>query len=106
MFKNKKLFEKEKITVQKFKPFFVTVDGIEHEGLNYKWGITNRLLCTIPEYIMIDIEENGYIKDKNEIMYPLTNIVSIEWKLLEEKIIEDNFSKYQIFVTTKELENT
>ena len=106
MFKNiKKIFEKEKITIQKFKPFFVTIDGIEHEGLNYNWGIANRLRCTIPEYIMIDIKSDGYIEDKNEIMYPLTNIVSIEWKLLEEKIVENNFDRFQIFVTTKELES-
>ena len=100
-----KTFEKKKVTIQKFKPFFVTIDGAQHEGLNYGWGIADRLLCPIPEFIMIDIESDGYIKDKDKVMYPLSNIVSIEWKLLEERIVPDNFSKYQIYVTTKELDN-
>lgn len=102
--KNKKIFEKKKVTIQKFKPFFTTIDGIEHEGCNYKWGISDRVTCTIPEYIMIVIKLYGYIEDKNGIIYPLTNVVSIEWKLLEEKIVEDNFNN-QVFVETKELEN-
>jgi len=100
----KKLFKKDKVTLQKFKPFFVTVDGVQHEGSCYNWGILDRLRCSVPEYIMIDIKSDGYIEDKNKIMYPLFNVVSIEWKLLEEKVVEDNFRDYQVFVTTKELE--
>ena len=106
MFKRiKKLFEKEKVTVQKFKPFFITTDGIEHEGLNYNWVISNRLRRTVPQYLMIDIKTDGYMKDINEIMYPLTNVISIRWDLLEEKIVEDKFSEYELFLTTEELEN-
>ena len=106
MFKKiKKLFEKEKVTVQKFKPFFITTDGIEHEGLNYNWAISNRLRRTVPQYLMIDIKTDGYMKDINEIMYPLTNIISIRWDLLEEKIVEDKFSEYKLFLTTEELES-
>ena len=102
--KNKKVFEKKKITIQKFKPFFTTTDGSKHEGSEYKWGISDRFVCTVPEFIMIDIKSDGYIKDKDKVMYPLTNVVSIEWKLLEERIVEDNFSRYELFLSTEELE--
>ena len=106
MFKRiKKLFEKEKVTVQKFKPFFITTDGIEHEGLNYNWVISNRLRRTVPQYLMTYIKTDGYMKDINEIMYPLTNIISIRWDLLDEKIVEDRFSDDDVFVTTEELES-
>lgn len=101
----KKIFKKDKITIQKYKPFFITIDNIKHEGLEYNWGIVDRLRCSVPEYIMIDIKSDGYIEDENKIMYPLSNIISIEWKLIEEKIVEDNFGDYQIFVKTKELES-
>ena len=95
--------EKTIITIQKFKPFFITTDGIRHEGLDYPWYIADRLRCTVPEYIMIDIKSNGYIEDKDKIMYLLPNIISIEWKLLEERKIVDKFSNYQISISTKEI---
>ena len=99
------MFEKDKVIVQKFKPFFITTDGVQHEGLDYNWGIANRVRCTIPDYLMIDIKSDGYIKDKNKIMYPLSNVVSIEWKLLDERNVIDNFSEYQVFVTEEKLES-
>jgi hypothetical protein len=105
MFKFKKVFEKKKVTAQKFKPFFITVDGVEHEGLSYGWFISNRLRCTVPEYIMIDIKSDGYIEDKDDVMYMLTNVISIRWEPLEERVVEDNFSEYAIFISTEELEN-
>ena len=100
----KKLFEKKMVTVQKFRPVFSTVDGNTHIGLDYKYGIANRLICSIPEYLMIDIKSDGYLEDHRKVMYPLTNIVSIDWQLVDEKEVEDKFWEYQIFVTTKELE--
>lgn len=105
MFKIKKnILEKEKVTVQKFKPFFTTTDGVEHEGLNYNWGISNRLRCTVPEFIMIDVKSDGYIEDKDKVMYLLKNVISIRWELLEERIVENNFDTYKLFVTTEELD--
>ena len=103
--KFKKVFEKEKVTVQKFKPLFTTVDGVEHEGKSYGWCISDRLTCEVPKYIMTFIKSDGYIKGKDEIMYILSNIISIRWDLLEERIVEDNFSEYKIFLTTDELED-
>ena len=101
----KKLLKKEKVTLQKYKPFFVTVDGVRHEGLEYKWVIKESLRSrSVPEYIMCYVKDDGYIKDKNDIMYPLTSVVSIEWELAKEKIVEDNFGMYQVFVSNDEVD--
>lgn len=101
----KKILKKDNVTVKKYKPLFITVDNVKHEGLECNWAIEDRLICSIPEYIMLNIKSDGYIEDENRIMYPLSNIISIEWKLLKEIIVEDNFDKYKIFLTTEELEN-
>ena len=100
----KKLFEKKMVTVQKFRPVFTTVDGNTHIGINYKYGIANRLLCSVPEFIMIDIKDDGYIKDDCGVMYPLANVVSINWDLIDEKEIEDKFGEFQIFITKEEVD--
>ena len=102
--KLEKLLEKEKVTLQKYRPYFTTTDGVRREGAKYNWAISERLRCSIPQYIMIDINSYGYIEDSNGTMYPLVNVVSIEWEVEEEMIVEDNFDKYQVFVTKKELE--
>ena len=98
-----KIFKENTITIQKFKPFFVTTDGVRHEGLDYPWYIADRLQCTVPEYIMLDIKSNGYIEDKNKVMYLLSNVVSIEWVLLKERRKIDKFSNYQISIATEEI---
>lgn len=54
---------------------------------------------------MIDIKSDGYIKDINDFMYPIQNIISIEWKLLEEKIVLDNlYHKWDIFFSDEQVE--
>lgn len=95
----KKLFEKEKINIRKYKPVFITVDGKEHEGHEYNWIIVNRLKCSAPEYIMIDIRSDGFLRDKEGIMYILSNIISIDWRIVEEREIEDNYSEYQVYIS-------
>ena len=96
--------QKEKVTLRKYRPYFATTDGVKHEGAKYNWAISERLRCSIPQYIMIDIKSDGYIEDSNGTMYPLVNVVSIEWEVEKEMIVEDNFDRYQVFVTKKELE--
>lgn len=98
----KKIFKKDIITLRKYKPVFTTTDGIKHEGQTYNWAIVERLRCSIPKYIMIDIKSDGYIEDKEKVMYPLTNIVSIEWEVVREVKLEDTFSEYTIFVSKLE----
>ena len=100
----KKEFSKNMVTLQKFKPVFTTVDGHKHIGFEYHYGIVERLRCSVPEYIMIDIKNDGYLEDNDGVMYPLTNIVSIDWQLVDEKKVEDKFGEYQTCVTTKDVE--
>lgn len=109
MFWNRKNKEQKKpktIKLQRFQPFFITTDNVRHEGIDrYKWANSNGLLCSVPEYIMIGIKSDGYIKDINDFMYPIQNIISIEWKLLEEKIVLDNFyHEWDIFFSDKQVE--
>lgn len=100
----KKEFRKNMVTLQKFKHVFTTVDGHRHTGFEYNYGIVEKLRCSVPEYMMIDIKRDGYLEDNYGVMYPLANIVSIDWQLVDEKKVEDKFGEYQIFVTTKDVE--
>lgn len=108
MFKKKKDKEPKKpkvIHLQRFQPFFTTVDGINHEGIDsYNWVNADELLCTVPEYMMFDVKRDGYLVDMEKVMYPLQNVLSIDWKLIEEKTVLDNFyHEWQIYFTNKEV---
>ena len=96
--------EDKTVTIQKFRPFFKTVDKQFHEGCEYKWAIAERLLCSVPEYIMIRVKSDGYLTDKDDVMYPLANIISIEWKKVEEKVVVDKFSEWDVFIDPEELD--
>ena len=97
--------ETKEVTIQKYKPIFITIDGNKHEGTIYNWCIANRLNCKVPVYLMDLVLEDKYIKDKDGIMYFISNILSVEWKLIEERVVEDNFKYYKNFITDKELKN-
>lgn len=103
--KDKELKKPKTITLQRFQPFFTTADNVEHEGIDtYKWVNADGLLCTVPEYMMISIKSNGYMEDKKAVMYPMQHIRSIEWKLIGEKVVLDNFNhNYKIFFSNKEV---
>ena len=54
---------------------------------------------------MIDIKSDGYIEDQNDVMYPLQNILSIDWKLIDEKVVLDNFRhEFEVVFTNREVE--
>lgn len=68
---------KEKITgriwtricvLQKYRPIFIATDGEEHCGVTYKYINSSRLTVSVPEYIMINIKNDGYIEDSNRVM--------------------------------------
>ena len=100
----KKKKDQKIIHLQRFQPSFITTDGLEHKGYKYNWFNADGLLCTVPEYIMIYIKSDGYIKDQNDVMYPLQNILSIDWKLIDEKVVLDNFShELKVVFTDKEV---
>lgn len=94
----KKMLKKEDVTLQKFRTNFTTVDGAQHVGVTYNWAIAERIKCTVPEYIMISVKSDGYLMDADRVMYPLYNIISIEWELVEEKKVEDTFGNWDIFI--------
>lgn len=93
--------------LQMYRHIFITTDGEEHCGVTYKYANSSRLTISVPEYIMIDIENDGYIKDSNRVMYPLPNVVSIRWELIDEKVKQyyKGEYEYQIFFTAEEVEN-
>ena len=100
-------FGPEICVLQKYRPLFVTTDGEKHCGITYKYINSSRLIVSVPEYIMINIKNDGYIKDNNRVMYPLPNVVSIRWELIEEKVKQyyKGEYEYQIFFTAEEVEN-
>lgn len=92
------------MTLQKYRPTFTTVDGEEHLGCIYKWAKASGLLCSVPEYIMHSVKSNGYLDGKDKVMYPLTNIISIKWNMIDEKkVYEDYSNRYRIFLTDEEV---
>lgn len=99
-----KINEVNTVKIQKFRPIFTTIDGVTHNGIIYNWAIADRLRCDVPTYIMISITDDKYIEDTDYIMYPLQNVISIKWELVDEKYVPDKFREYQVYVSRKELE--
>lgn len=91
---------KEMITIRgtlcHYTAHFTTIDGKEHSFNQYRYGTPEYLKCSVPEYIMIDVKSDGYLKDNDGIMYPLQNVVSISWEC--DDIIENAILKeYEVF---------
>lgn len=89
--KEKELKKPKVIHLEKYQPIFITTDGVKHQGYKYNWFGSDGLLCTVPQYIMISVKSNGYLEDENDIVYPLQNILSIKWQLVDNKVVLDNF---------------
>ena len=92
------------LTLRKFKMWFIPYDNVKHEGVTYNWCAEESIACTIPEYIMTHIKSEGYVKDVGGTMYPLQNVNEIEWELIEEKVVLDDFEhRFRTFFTGKEV---
>ena len=93
---------------EKWRCFFITVDNKGHlRHYDKLWSKASGLTCTVPEYLMIENKECGYLKDDEGVMYPLENIVSIKWMLLEEcdrKLPDTMEAGRIIYFTQEELE--
>lgn len=93
---------------EKWRCFFITVDNKGHlRHYDKLWSKASGLICTVPEYLMIENKECGYLKDDEGVMYPLENIVSIKWMLLEEcdrKLPDTMEAGRKIYFTQEELE--
>ena len=96
--KIKKFFNDRRTTttIRHFICIFVTIDGKEHYYSKFKYIDENAIKCSGPEYIMYDIRRNEYIKDDNDIMYPLVNILSISWKC-DDEIKNVYAEEYKVF---------
>lgn len=75
------------MVLDQYRPLFTTTDGKVHIGKEYKYMDSNSFTCSIPEYLMIGIKDKGYMSDVYGIMYPLENIISIEWDMLDSKTV-------------------
>ncbi len=97
MFKNFfKKFTPPLIEVVHYSAYFETIDGEKHQYTRYKYADPTQLVCSIPEYLMYDIKTDGYLEDDNGFMYPLQNVVRIEWKEDARKTVEQG-DRWKIF---------
>ena len=94
--------EPDTLLLQRYQAFFTTVDGVKHEGRVYKWCDST---YSVREYLMERTAGDGYLKDRKGLnMYPLQNILSIQFEVVEEKIVLDNFyHEYKMFFTDEEV---
>lgn len=77
MFWNKKKEQKSPVihTVYQNQLKFVDVDNVEHNGPIYNYFDPETITCSMGEYLLIDIKEKGFIKDKTtREIYPLCQI--------------------------------
>jgi len=88
MFK-KKIVKPELTTLKKYKINFTTVDGINHTYTKVPYADGDSVLCSIGEYYMID---EKFLKDDEGLLYPINNIVKIEF--VETETIENVVKKY------------
>lgn len=86
MFKIKK---NSKIKEQKIQAKFKTTDGEFHISKKYGWYNVSNLVCKAGEYAMIDINHKNYIEDNFGTIFPLNNIIYIEWNIIDERESEE-----------------
>lgn len=83
-------------TIYHYTAHFTTIDGKTHSYNKFRYGAPKQISCTVPEYIMFGVKSDGYLKDNDGVMYPLSNVVSISWEC--DDIIENvALREYQIF---------
>ena len=92
--------------LQKYIAHFVTVDGQQHVGLDDgNWINQDAITCSSPEFLTLYAKRDGYLQDENFVIYPMANILSIKWELINEiKVIADRHIKeFKIFYTKDEI---
>ena len=74
-------------TLEKYHIHFKTVDGEAHKFTRMCAANPNAITCSVPDYYMID---KKYLEDDEEVKYPINNIVSIRFELVDtiENVIE------------------
>lgn len=90
--------------LRSYRPIFKTIDGEKHVGIQYKYADENRVRGSVPELLMISVKSNGYLVDIESKMYPLANIISIEWDLVDEQIKQyKSKHEWQIYFDKEEV---
>lgn len=91
--------------LRSYRPIFKTIDGEKHVGIQYKYADENRVRGSVPELLMISVKSDGYLVDIESKMYPLANIISIEWDLVDEQIKQyESKHEWQIYFDKEEVE--
>ena len=91
-------------TFERRTAYFITTDGQKHCNSNYKWCKVSGLTCGMGEYAMISVKSDGYISDDDGVMYPLNNVLSVEWKLIESVVKQYRHKdKYKIWFSDKDI---
>lgn len=88
-------------TFEKWCAIITTVDN-RVKQCNFTWAKASNIICSVPDFILID---KKYFKDTEGVMYPIQNIVSIEWKKQDTIIKEIPYEDYdfRFFYTDEEL---
>lgn len=94
--------EPKKYSFQKYQPTFVTTDGKEHKGIAYNWICEDQLYSPVQNYLMTEIIKDGYIEDMNGLMYPVSNVMSVFFELLEAQTITPKTAFCNICYTDEE----
>lgn len=85
------------VDVRKYKPVFTTIDNVVHEGYVYNWIILQRVTDAL-DYLMCDVKADGYLRDTQNIIYPLSAILSIKFEVVDERRVQDTFGSSQVCV--------
>ena len=80
------------IEVIHYSVYFKTIDGNKHQYTHFRYADPAQLNCSIPEYLMCGITTDGYLEDDNGFMYPLQNVVQIEWEEDTRKTVKQGDS--------------
>ena len=95
----------EPMLLRSYRTIFKTIDGEEHTGIRYNYVDENRVIRSVPQFLMIGIKSDGYLLDTDFKMYPLSNIISIEWIIVDEQIKQRRRKYgYQMYFDEDEVE--
>lgn len=85
------------IEVIHYSVYFKTIDGNTHQYTHFRYADPVQLNCSIPEYLMCLVKNDGYFQDDNDLMYPLQNVIQIEWKEDARQIVKQSSDSWTVF---------
>lgn len=85
------------IEVIHYSVYFKTIDGNTHQYTHFRYADPVQLNCSIPEYLMCLVKNDGYFQDDNDLMYPLQNVIQIEWKEDDRQTVKQSSDSWTVF---------